>query len=106
MLGPLAQRQIHLVSNVEAMRQALDAGDQQTRELSRKRAADDRQAEAGKEVPQIPKAEALRTEERQSRQQRNAPGRPASSDEEAPEEGSPEAGASANAADSHLDFLA
>lgn len=105
MIGPLAQRQIHLISNVEAMRQAVDVGEQQTREVSRKQAADARLAEASSEVPQIPEAQALRTEERQGRQHpQGHPGAPGEGEGE-PEEVS-EAASEANLADRHLDFLA
>lgn len=106
MIGPLAQRQIHLISNVEAMRQAVDAGEQQTREVSRKQAADARLAEASSEVPQIPEAQGLRTEERQARQHpQGHPGAPGAGEDE-PEEAGPEAASEANPADRHLDFLA
>ena len=105
MIGPLTQRQIHLVSTVEGSRQAGDVGEQQGRELNRKQAADDRLAEARNEVPLIGPANSLKTEQRQGRPKpsghRHAPGR--GQGEAAPEPDGPE---EAEVADGHLDFLA
>ena len=103
MISPLGQRQIHVASNLEALRAAHEVGELQQREVSRKQAADERLAEAMTEVPGIGKAEGLRTEERQGRQKQGRPGAPGQGgdedeDAEAPDEAKP--------ADRHLDFLA
>jgi hypothetical protein len=103
MISPLLQRQSHLVSNVEALRQAHDAAEVQQRELSRKQAADDRLAESRSEVPQIPEAQGLRTEERKG-QHGGGQGQPGPDGQEGTDEADPES--KAESADKHLDFLA
>ena len=105
MIGPLAQRQVHMASNMEGLRQAHDMSEQLQREAGRKQAAEDRLAEAKSEVPQIPKAEGLRTEERQGRQghpgsRGKAPAEDLDEEEEAEDPGA------AKSAERHLDFLA
>ena len=104
MISPLGQRQIHVASNLEAHRAAHEVAENLQREVSRKQAADDRLAQAMTEVPGIARAEGLRTEERQGRQQGGA------HPEKKPEEGEDEAeapeGTPAKPADNHLDFLA
>ena len=104
MISPLGQRQIHVASNLEAHRAAHDVAENQQREVSRKQAAEDRLAQSLTEVPGIGKAEGLRTEERQGRQRRGA--HPGQRPEEAEDEAGEAEAASANPADSHLDFLA
>ena len=103
MISPLGQRQIHQTSQLEAIRQALDAGELLQREAGRKRAADDRVAEAQGSVPVIPQAGALRTEERHGRDRGGEGQSSAAGEDEASEPAGPE---SANPADGHLDFLA
>jgi len=104
MISPLGQRQIHVASNMEALRAAHEVAELQQREVSRKQAADDRLAQAQTEVPGIAKAEGLRTEERQGRQQGGA--HPGPRPEEAEAEADEAEGAPAKPADNHLDFLA
>jgi hypothetical protein len=104
MISPLGQRQIHVASNLEALRAAHEVAEGQQREVGRKQAADDRLAQAQSEVPGIAKAEALRTEERQGR--RGGGAHPGSQPEEAEEEAEASETAKANPADRHLDFLA
>jgi len=102
MISPLGQRQIHVASNLEALRAAHEVADQNQREVSRKLAADERLAEAQNEVPGIGRSEGLRTEERKGRQGGGArQGAHPGEDEE--DEAQPDA---AKPADSHLDFLA
>jgi hypothetical protein len=106
MINPLAQRQIHQASNVEALRQAADVAEQLQRELGRKRAADERLAEAQSEVPLIPRAEAMRTEDRRSHE-KNEGFHPGGSQGEGPGDLEDEPGDdSAKTADNHLDILA
>jgi hypothetical protein len=102
MISPLGQRQIHLASNLEALRAAQDVAEQSQREAGRKLAADERLAEAQKEVPGIGRSEGLRTEERKGRQGGGA--HPGSHPPEAEED--EEQADQATSADPHLDFLA
>ena len=105
MISPLGQRQIHLTSNMEALRQAHDVAEQQQREAGLKRAADDRLAEARNEVPQISESDALSTEERRNRE--NGKGHPGAREAAADaEEQEQDEDAGVNFADKHLDFLA
>jgi len=101
MITPLAQRQMFQTINAEAVRAALEVSGQFQKELAQKQAMLDRMAEDNASVPQIPKAEGLKIEERkQGRQEQGQEGQPGQG-EEAPKEG-----AEANPADAHLDFLA
>ena len=104
MISPLGQRQIHVASNMEALRVAHDVAGELQREVSRKQAADDRLAQAQNEVPGIAKSEGLRTEERQGRQRGGA--HPGPKPDEAEGEADEPDESSAKPADSHLDFLA
>ena len=104
MISPLGERQIHLTSNMEALRQAHDVAEMHQREAGRKRAADDRLAEAQNEVPQISETDSLSTEERKRNDQGQHPGAREGA-APAPEAAEAEAG-EVNFADNHLDFLA
>ena len=105
MISPMGERQIHLTSNIEALRQAQDVAEHHQREAARKRAADDRLAEAQDEVPLISEAASLTTEERRNREK--GQGHPGAKDGSADDTEAPDqATVQANPADNHLDFLA
>jgi hypothetical protein len=103
MITPLAQRQMFQTINAEAVRAALEVSGQFQKELAQKQALLERMAEDNTAVPQIPKAEGLKIEER--RQGRQEQGREGQAEEQEGQE-SPQAGTEANPADAHLDFLA
>jgi hypothetical protein len=103
MITPLGQRQMFQTVNVEAVRAALEVGGQFQREAIQKQALADRMAEDQASVPEIPRAEGLKTEERHGRRQDQAPerdaaGRPRRRPEDPDEP--------ADSADPHMDFLA
>jgi hypothetical protein len=104
MISPLLQRQSHLASNMEGLRQAHDVAEVQQRELTRKQAAEDRLAESRSEVPQIPEAQGMRTEERKG-QHGGGQGQPGSR-EGSEEADAPDTAGQAESAEKHLDFLA
>jgi hypothetical protein len=97
MVSPLGQRQMFQTMNVEAVKSANETSSLLQREVSLKQAIVDRMAEDQAAVLEIPRTDAMRTEERkggrrdQGRRQDQEP-------EEAPED--------ANPAETHLDFLA
>ena len=75
MITPLGQRQMFQTINAEAVRSALEVSGLFQRELAQKQALLDRMAEDQASVPQIPRTDGLRTEERKGgRQDQGAPG--------------------------------
>jgi hypothetical protein len=104
-ISPLGQRQVHQTSHMEGMKQAVDATELVSREAAKKRAADDSVAEAQASVPEIPKAGAMRTEERKGRGQGGGQGAPRQGGNTA-EETDAAPSEPAIPADGHLDFLA
>ncbi|BDU77197.1 hypothetical protein [Mesoterricola sediminis] len=81
-MNPITLRQSFQTANLEALREAQGFNDLLAREAAHKRILDDRTAQEQNNVPEIPRADALRTEERKGRQGR----------EDAPEQGeAPEA---------------
>ncbi|MDR3672237.1 MAG: hypothetical protein P4L36_15420 [Holophaga sp.] len=106
MVSPLGQRQMFQTINVEAVRAAAETSGLLQREATHKQVMADRMAEDQASVPEIPRTEAMRTEERKggARDQGgrqgpgHGPGETADDQEAAPE--------GANPAEGHLDFLA
>jgi len=98
MITPVVQRQMFQTINAEAVRAASEVSGLLQRETIQRQSMLDRLAEAEAEVPVIPLAERLRTEERKGRGQKE--GRKGKRGEE------PEADPEANPADGHMDFLA
>lgn len=73
-MNPLTLRQSFQTANLEALREAQGFNDLLVREAVQKRILDDRTAQEQSNVPEIPKAEGMRAEERKGRQgQRQAP---------------------------------
>lgn len=105
MITPIGQRQVHQTSQMEGHRQAQEFNEQVQRELGRKRAADERMAEAQEAVPEIAKAGAMRTEERQARRDQHPAQPPTRPEDGGAGEAEPESGGSAETAEKHLDFL-
>jgi hypothetical protein len=105
MVSPLGQRQMFQTVNVESVRTASEVSGLLQREAHQKQAMVDRMAEEQASVPEIPKTDAMRTEERRGRGQ--GQGREGSSQDadggEDPDQPEP---AKANPAEPHLDFLA
>jgi len=99
-MNPLAIRQSFQNANLEAMREAQGHNDLQAREAARKKDVDERTTLEHSNVPEIPRADALRTEERKGRDKQRNPGR------EAGEGEAEEEAESAKSAEPHLDFLA
>lgn len=103
MITPLGQRQMFQTVNSEAVRAALEVGEHFQREATHKQIVAERMAEAQASVPEIPRAEGLKTEERHGRQQGQAQERAAKEktrrNPEDPED-------KAESADTHMDFLA
>jgi len=101
-MNPITLRQSFQNANLEALREAHGLSDQMARETAQRRLIQDRTNEAQSNVPEIPKSEALVTEERQGRGQQ-----PGQGSQQGGTGGTGEAGTNtANAADSHLDLLA
>jgi len=92
------------MTNVEAQRAAQGINEHQAREMANKKLLDEQNALAQDNVPEIPKAEAMRTEERKGRD-RHAPRGGGAGAGATEEPGEDEAGG-AISADGHLDFLA
>jgi hypothetical protein len=106
MISPLGQRQMFQTINVEAVKTAGETSgllqrEASLREASLKQAMADRMAEEQVSVPEIPKTDPLRTEERKGGQ-RGQGGQHGSAEPMEPED-EPEA---AKPAEGHLDFLA
>jgi len=73
-MNPLTLRQSFQTANLEALREAQGFNDLLAREAAQKRILDDRTTQEQSNVPEIPRAEGLRAEERKGRQgQRQAP---------------------------------
>jgi hypothetical protein len=105
MVSPLGQRQMFQTVNVESVKTASEVSGLLQREAHQKQAIADRMAEEQASVPEIPRTDAMRTEERRGRKQDQ--GREGSSrDAGGGEEPDPDESAPANPADPHLDFLA
>jgi hypothetical protein len=102
MVSPLGQRQMFQTINVEAVRAAAETSGMMQREATHKQAMVDRMAEDQASVPEIPRTDAMRTEERKGGQ-RDQGGRQGSSAGPEDQEEAPEG---ANPAETHLDFLA
>lgn len=96
MISPVLQRQLFQTANLEAVREALGVNEQAAREAARKRVLDERISEDQSNVPEIPKADPMRTEEDSGRRGRGGGGKGSSQ----------EPGEKANPAESSLDFLA
>jgi hypothetical protein len=107
MVSPLGQRQMFQTVNAEAFKAAQEVSGQLQREVGQRQAMADRIAEAQGSVPEIPRTDGMKTEERQRGRQGQGQGR-----EGSPGEGRDGAGqveetpASAITADNHVDFLA
>lgn len=105
MVSPLGQRQMFQTMNVEAVRSASEFSGLLQREAQQQQLTADRMADEHTEVPQIPKTDAMRTEERKgSRQGQGEAGQGGTGDGQ-PEPDEARDG-SANPAETHLDFLA
>lgn len=105
MVSPLGQRQMFQTVNAEAFKAAQEVSGQLQREVGQRQAMADRIAEAQGSVPEIPRTDGMKTEERQrGRQGRGHEGSPGEArDGEGEAEETP---ASAITAENHLDFLA
>lgn len=104
MITPLGQRQMFQTVNAEAVRTAAEVAGQGQREAALKQGLADRMAEAQDSVPEIPKAEAMKTEERrQSRKGREHSGRQSG---HGPGEEATGTEGPAISAEGHMDFLA
>jgi hypothetical protein len=104
MVSPLGQRQMFQTINVEAVKTAGELSGLLQREASLRQAIIDRMAEDQTSVLEIPKTDAMRTEERKGGRQGEGGGQ-GSNEEPDEAEGHP-ADAKANPAETHLDFLA
>jgi len=104
-MDPISLRQSFQNANVEALREAQGFNDQVAREAASRKDLQERVAEEQANVPEIPKTDALRTEERKNREQAQGQGGQGRGNEQANEEPQEEAGP-AITADGHLDFLA
>jgi hypothetical protein len=105
MVSPLGQRQMFQTINTEAVKAASEVSGQLQREAGLRQSILDRMAEDQVSVPEIPKTDAMRTEERKGGRQ----GQPRQhSDESGGEEDAPDSGSAepANPAETHMDFLA
>ena len=102
-MNPLSLQQSLQATNVEAMRMAQGFNEGQVREAMQKKVLDERTTLEQNNVPGIPQADGLKTEERKGRQQQGKAG--AGAGEAADEEGLEAGFNPANPADSHLDFL-
>lgn len=103
-MNPLTLRQSFQAANFEAIREAQGFNDAQIREAGNRKLLQEQNAQQQANVPEIPKTEAMRTEERKGRErgagQERRGTQDAGEDEESSQEGP------ANAADGHLDLLA
>ena len=105
MITPLGQRQMFQTVNAEAVRAALEVGEHFQREATHKQIVAERMAEAQAAVPEIPRAEGMKTEERRGRGQGQGQARGRAGAAKA--EGQPEdPDDHAESADPHMDFLA
>ena len=101
-MNPITLRQSFQNANLEALREAHGLSEQLARENAQRKVIQDRTTEAQSNVPEIPKSEALVTEERKGREQQPGKGGP-----QGGTRGAGKAGAdTANAAEPHLDLLA
>ncbi|BDU73347.1 hypothetical protein [Mesoterricola silvestris] len=102
-MNPLTLRQSFQTANLEALREAQGVHELQARDAAHRRNVDDQMTQEQNNVPLIPKADAMRTEERQGRQQPRGKEKG-----ESPEEGDEREswGEPAIPAEGHLDFLA
>lgn len=100
-MNPITLRQSFQNANLEALREAQGFNDLQAREAARRKDVDERTTLEQNNVPLIPQADALRTEERKGRERR-----PGQDQGEAPEAGTDAEDADqAIIAEGHLDFL-
>jgi hypothetical protein len=103
-MNPLTLRQSFQTANMEAMRAAQGVHEGLAREAAQKKVLDDRMTQESNDVAEIPKADALRTEERKGRERQGKP-----KDEEGEEEDGEATGTDgmpqAKTAATHLDFL-
>ena len=106
MVSPLGQRQMFQTMNVEAARTALEEGSLLQREASQQERLVDRMAEAQGSVPEIPRTEGLRTEERQGHGQDREGGEHPHPHRSEGQEPDVDAADTASPAEMHLDFLA
>jgi len=105
MVSPLGQRQMFQTANAEAFKAAQEVSGQLQREVGQRQAMADRIAEAQGSVPEIPRTDGMKTEERQrGRQGRGREGSPGEARDGGGE--AEETPASAITADNHVDFLA
>jgi hypothetical protein len=103
-VNPLTLMQSHQVSNLEALRAAQGVHELAVREAAQKRVFEDTLTLAQTEVPEIPNAEALRTEDKKQRDRRRE--REGEQGEAGEELAAGEPANPANPAESHLDLLA
>jgi hypothetical protein len=101
-MNPLTLRQSFQNANLEALREAQGVHELQARDAARRRDVGEQTALEQNNVPLIPKADALRTEERKGRQQQPGQGK----EEDGEAEADPEATEQAIPAVGHLDLLA
>ena len=101
-MNPITLRQSFQNANLEALREAQGFNDLQARDAARRRDVDEQTALEQNNVPLIPKADALRTEERKGRERQ-----PNQNKDEQEEAGTgPEGTEQAIPAEGHLDLLA
>jgi len=74
-MNPITLRQSFQNANLEALREAQGVHELQARDAARRRDVDEQTALEQNNVPLIPKADALRTEERKGRQQQPGQGK-------------------------------
>lgn len=103
-MNPLTVRQSFQATNVEATRMAQGINEQMAREAAAKKLLEDRTALEHENVAEIPKADAMRAEERKGRERKQG-GQEAENGEAQGEETGQEATGPAISADGHLDFL-
>lgn len=106
MVSPLGQRQMFQTMNLEAVRAASEVGGLLQREAGQAQAVAEHMAEAQTSVPEIPKTDAMRTEERQGRSKEGENGSSMDHGEDQEPESGEATASKANPADTHLDFLA
>lgn len=103
-MNPITLRQSFQNANLEALREAQGVHELQARDAARKRDVDEQTTLEQNNVPLIPKADAMRTEERQGRQQQGKEKGEREAEEEAAN--GTEGGDQAYFAEGRLDLLA
>jgi hypothetical protein len=103
-VNPITLRQTFQAANFEAIREAQGFNDALVREAGNKKLLQEQNALQQDNVPEIPKTEAMRTEERKGRERGSRRERQGARGTEEEAEASQEE--SASSADGHLDLLA